>query len=440
MPKLLNRLPKYRRHKASGQAVVVIGGQTHYLGTHNSAASKAEYDRLTGAWIASGKPTGGLPKPAQADQVTVSEVILRYIEYAEGYYGNDASGVIQLGHLRAASRILKQLYGNTAAREFGPLALQVVRDGFIAAGWNRTYCNQQTLRVRRIFRWAVEQEIVPPTDKVRALDALKGLKKGKSEAPEPVPVRPVSDLHLEAAADKASPPVAAMMRLQRLTGMRPGEVCMMRTADIDRKEKPWRYIPQSHKTQGHGVERVIYLGPKAIELVKPFLTLKPDQYLFRPSEAVKWTRAKRKAARTTPKTYGNSAGTNKKRKPAKQPGDLYSVHSYRQAIESACDSAFPLPGALAPIDLPKHRKGTKRESLAKWKARLSASELEAVEKWRKDHRFHPHQIRHTAATELRRKHGLEAAQVLLGHRQLSATQIYAERDVEAAQKIATAEG
>jgi site-specific recombinase XerC len=87
------------------------------------------------------------------------------------------------------------------------------------------------------------------------------------------------------------------------------------------------------------------------------------------------------------------------------------------------------------------KKGAmKRESEAAWWERLDEKQREAVRKWREDHRFHPHQIRHTFATEVRRQHGLEAAQVLLGHRQLSATQIYAEKDVEAARKIALKRG
>ena len=37
-------LPKYRKHKASGQAIVTIGGKMHYLGPHDTKASRAEYD------------------------------------------------------------------------------------------------------------------------------------------------------------------------------------------------------------------------------------------------------------------------------------------------------------------------------------------------------------------------------------------------------------
>ena len=50
--------------------------------------------------------------------------------------------------------------------------------------------------------------------------------------------------------------------------------------------------------------------------------------------------------------------------------------------------------------------------------------------------WHPNQLRHTAATEVRRRFGLEAAQVLLGHSKADVTQMYAERDDALAERVA----
>jgi integrase len=55
--------------------------------------------------------------------------------------------------------------------------------------------------------------------------------------------------------------------------------------------------------------------------------------------------------------------------------------------------------------------------------------------WRREQRWHPHQLRHNAATELRKEFGLEAAQVVLGHRSLRVTEIYGEKNLEAARRI-----
>lgn len=55
-------LPKYRKHRASGQAVVTLNGKDFYLGPHGTRASKAEYDRLLGEWLAAGRQL-----PAEAE-------------------------------------------------------------------------------------------------------------------------------------------------------------------------------------------------------------------------------------------------------------------------------------------------------------------------------------------------------------------------------------
>lgn len=81
MPKLKYALPKYRKHKASGNAVVSIGGKDHYLGPHGSATSRAEYDRLLADWIASGRPSVEIDRSAP----TVAELVLVYLRHAERY-------------------------------------------------------------------------------------------------------------------------------------------------------------------------------------------------------------------------------------------------------------------------------------------------------------------------------------------------------------------
>lgn len=55
MPRLVEAVPKYRKHKATGQAVVTINGRDHYLGLWRSKASKIEYDRRITEWLSSGR-------------------------------------------------------------------------------------------------------------------------------------------------------------------------------------------------------------------------------------------------------------------------------------------------------------------------------------------------------------------------------------------------
>ncbi len=63
MPKLSTSVPKYRKHRASGEAVVTINGREHYLGPHGTKASKLEYDRLINQWLVTGRDDSfGLPE------------------------------------------------------------------------------------------------------------------------------------------------------------------------------------------------------------------------------------------------------------------------------------------------------------------------------------------------------------------------------------------
>ena len=83
MPKLTNSLPKYRRHKPSGQAVVTLAGKDFYLGPYNTKASKTEYDRLIAEWLAAGRRA---PTASIEESVCVDEVLLAFWEFAQGWY------------------------------------------------------------------------------------------------------------------------------------------------------------------------------------------------------------------------------------------------------------------------------------------------------------------------------------------------------------------
>ena len=60
------------------------------------------------------------------------------------------------------------------------------------------------------------------------------LKAERSDATAEPDVLPVVDKHVDAVLPHVSPQIRAMVELQRFTGMRPGEVTIMRPCDIDR--------------------------------------------------------------------------------------------------------------------------------------------------------------------------------------------------------------
>jgi integrase len=422
MPLLTSSTPKYQQHRASGQAVVTLDARDFYLGPYGSKASRVEYDRLIGQWLANGRR---LPQNATPDS-TVAELLDAYLRFAEVYYAIPACGcTAESGTIKQAMRYPARLYSTTPAAEFGPLALKTCRAAMIKDDLCRTHINQQVGRIKRMFKWAVEQELVD-ANVWHALQAVSGLRAGKTEARESKPVKPVAEEDVNATLPHFSPIVRAMVELQLITGMRPGEICAMRSCDIDTTGALWVYRPLHHKTEHHGHERVIYLGPRAQAVLRPLL--KPDlqAYIFSPAEAEAWFRAQKHAKRRTPLTCGNVPGSNCKCRPVRRPSDRFKVTTYRRAIARACDRAFPPPAPVA------RQVG---ETAAEWKARLTPEQILELRRWRDQHRWHPHQLRHTAATKLRREYGLEAAQVILGHKTLTVTQVYAEKNVEAARKI-----
>ena len=91
---------------------------------------------------------------------------------------------------------LKSLYGRISASDFGPKKQTAVRTEMVKLGWCRNTCNKLTSRIRAMFRWAVERALVPPSVH-HGLQAVKGLKAGRSDARDTDPVRPVCDADVD---------------------------------------------------------------------------------------------------------------------------------------------------------------------------------------------------------------------------------------------------
>ena len=384
MPRLVHKLPSYRLHKASGQAVVNLGGRDVYLGPYNSKVSRSEYDRVVAEWLANGRRLStSTSNPAEA--LSVSEMILRYWVFAKQHYRRNGQPTRELDNIRDALRPVRALYGHTPAAQFGPLALKTVRRAMIDSGLARTTINFRVSKIRRAFKWAAENEMIAP-ELYQGLMTVAGLTQGREGVRETEPVRTVPEAHVAAVLPHVSRPVRAMIELQNLTGMRPGEVTAMRGMDIDRSGDVWVYKPAGHKTQNHGHERLILLGPLAQDVLRPWLVEDPVAFLFSPAAAVAARNTERRRSRKTPMTPSQAA-RKPKRTPKRPPRTCYDKNAYGQAIARACKKA-------------------------------------GVPHW------HPNQLRHNAATRVRQRYGIEAARQVLGHRSAAVTEVYAEADVK----------
>ena len=220
MPRLSDSLPKYRKHRATGQAVVTLSGRDFYLGPHGTKSSRREYDRLIGEWLACGRQ----PLHASTADLSVAELCVRYLKYARSRYVKNGRPTGEWCAIRSALRSVRTFYSRQPAAEFGPLALKAVRNKMIEANLAISTINQHIGRIRRMFRWGVAEQLVRP-DIYHALVALAGLRRGRGEARETKPVMPVDDATVEATLPHLPDIVADMVRFQRSTGCRPAEVC-----------------------------------------------------------------------------------------------------------------------------------------------------------------------------------------------------------------------
>lgn len=397
MGRTRNAIPSYLRDRNRGRAVWTDANgkrQSKTLpGAFGSEESRKAFGRLVSEIEANG------PAQLAPSGRFVASVLAAYLEHAKRHYRcEDGKHSSELREVKKTVEAINALYGDTLAAEFGPLALKVVRNGWVKAGLARSEINPRTRIARRIFQWAAAEELVPPSQYL-ALKALTGLQKGKTPAPEPEPVLPVADDLVNATLPLVSRPIRGLIEFQRRTGCRPGEACMVRMTDIDQSGPVWFFRPRSHKTAHRGKARSIAIGPNCQTLLAEFAGNDPAAYLFDPRSAVTELHAARGEARKTPRFPSHMHRNAEKRVkyPAKSPAERYTTASYGRAVERACV----------------------RGNLAHW---------------------HPNQLRHTFATQVRQEHGLEAAQVILGHARADVTQIYAERNEALAAAIAAKMG
>lgn len=386
------KVPSYCRHKATGQAVVHLDGKDRYLGKYGSPESHEKYRRLLAERLVSGVAVGipGNKTFGPSEAIAVVELIAAYWDFAKAYYLKDGVPTSEQASIRIAFRPLIDLYGRSSVADFGPLALEVVRERLIDAGVTRKRINQHVGRIRRMFRWGVSKELVN-VQIYQALMSLPGLRAGRSRAKESQPITSVAEDRVVAVMPYLSKQVQAMIDFQRATGCRPKEVCLIRPCDVDRSSNVWEYVPSSHKTEHRDRMRKIFIGPQGQAIITSWLDRNPTSFCFCPKESRESYDAARRSSRKTPKTP-SSLKRKRKSKPKKSPGDRYSTASYGYAIRRACE----------------------RAGIANWG---------------------PNQLRHSKGTLIRKEFGLEACQVVLGHSKADVTQIYAERDFELAKEV-----
>lgn len=365
-------VPGYWLHKPTGQARTRIDGRDIYLGIYDSPQSRQRYGEIVAKVVAGlpvevpeRRPTSTASQPG----ISVNELALAFMAHAQTHYVKNGKPTSEIHLFKMALGPLVELYGMTPAEQFGPLALKAVREQMVASCWVRNTVNSAVSRIRRVFRYGVENELVPG-DMLQRLEAVSALLAGRTAAPDRARRSALPEVRISAVRELVSPVFRDLIDLQLLCGCRSGELLGLTTGGIDRSGATWVAVLSDHKTCHRGRERRLHFGPQAQLILSRYLSADPGKPLF-----------------TVRRT------------------------SFTRAITRACEIAFGMPEEL--------RKPSKKVT----PARLAEIRRQASE-WRQEHVWTPHWLRHTAAAHYREACGLDAAQAVLGHASADMTERY----------------
>lgn len=391
MPVLNKRPPKLCVKKSRGTAFVCFNGKEIYMGKVGPEADK-NYRIFISSWANSSL---GSIRPNKNEEITLELLLSEYLLYIRSVPNYAKSEEIRAKSV--IQRIL-QLFPDMNVDRFGPLELEAVRNSFMKSGYSRhgeercysrKYLNRLVNVIRSIFKWGVSKTLVKPDTHQRLL-YVQALQRDHSVAPETMPRVNIEDNEIDKTLPYMQNLYRDMIRLMRQTGMRPSEVCRMRSCDIDqtRSDGIWLYVPYRHKTQGKGKKRIIPLGRKAQKILKDRIVSKDKcEYLFTPKEArsEQWTerRVNRKSKITPSQKEREKKVQDKK---YKKLNDHISPASISRSVSRAIDRA--------------EKEGV---HIVRWS---------------------PYSIRHQVITDIAEKEGPIASQRLAGHSTLNTTEIY----------------
>jgi len=122
------------------------------LGRYGTPDGRAEYLRQIQEWEAAARRLRD-KSGSGAFGRTVIEVLLAFTCDADQHYRRaDGTPTEEIKKIMCALRAVKEMYGHTLARDFGRLALRVIRERMIAQGLARTLINSRIGIVRRAFK------------------------------------------------------------------------------------------------------------------------------------------------------------------------------------------------------------------------------------------------------------------------------------------------
>lgn len=303
-------------------------------------------------------------RKGDAKVVTVDDLCTAWGQHAETYYRTaDGKPTSEVAQVIIGVRLFREMFARAAVSELTHADMMRWRDAAERSGVARTTVNKRVGILKRMMAWALDAGMISAATKCE-LSQVQPLKRGRCLAHETTPVRPVDDATIEKTLPAMMPNTADMVRVHRLTGMRPEEMCALRWADIDTTRRPWVYRPRDHKNKWRGMPRVVLIGPRARTILERH---RDAETPFSPMTAMsEWFAAKREAAVSPSRVSRRDPHCPRKL------GTAWATGSYTKTIEAAC----------ARVGVPA------------WGA---------------------NRLRHAFATDVRRGFGLDACRAVLGH-------------------------
>jgi integrase len=370
------RVPKLCRNP-DGRAYATYpksNKQREYFGQYGSPEAETAYRE----WLL--RVLNGQTAPT-IREMTITELADKYLTHALQKYGRDSTEFNVC--FKAIERLIR-LAGSQPALSIGPVLLTTYANSMVtetyqklngpSRKYSKTYVSKCLQRIQRMVRWACGNEILPP-EHYHKLQAFDGVSVVRNKARDTTPVTAVDWRVVSATIPFLHDPVAAMVPVQYLCGMRPQDVCNLRPMDIDRSHgEVWIYVPFEHKNTHRGQGLVKAIPPSAQVFLMEYLTdCPPESHVFKPAEA--------------PAFSPSPAGVR------------YTTQVYRMAILRGCERAQ------------RHRV--------------------PIPTWT------PNQLRHGVGTLVRERMGYDAASQWLGHASPDTTAIYAERSTKAVLDVAS---
>lgn len=312
MPKLVCRSVRLCYLPSRGMAVVYVNKKRVILGPWPEYPKKPSQEiQARYRALISVAPTA--KEVVAPNHATIAVLVDKVTDWAAEYYKLGSAD--RYAVISACETIMAVCGKALPVADLLPSHIVAIREAMVATGRTRQGINKFLGMVRRVLRRGCELGVVPPAVLTGCL-VVPGLRPGRTSAPEVVRRPGVADEVIEATLPHLSAQVQAMVRLQRVTGMRPNELVRMTWDQIDQTGPVWVYRPVRHKCAWRGQTREILLGAKAQAILREWRTL-DGLAIFSPRREHPHLRRRGKRALRTE----------------------WPVNSYTHVIARACNSA-----------------------------------------------------------------------------------------------------